>query len=111
MPPNGSRGSDATRALTDTRPDSIRRATPSARSMSWLQTVAPRPYRVSLASSIASSSLENGVIVYSNATIYGGETVIGAHSVIGASASITKSVPPNTVVTVEKPTLRFRAAS
>ena len=33
---------------------------------------------------------------------------IGAHSVIGAGVSVTKSVPPNTIVTVEKPSLRFR---
>ena len=56
-------------------------------------------------------TLEQNVIIYSNATIYGGETVIGAGSVIGASVSLSKSVPPNTIVTVEKPSLRFREAS
>jgi serine O-acetyltransferase len=55
-------------------------------------------------------TLEQNVVVYSNATIYGGETVIGAGSVIGASVSLSKSVPPNTIVTVEKPSLRFREA-
>ena len=56
-------------------------------------------------------TIEQNVIIYSNATIYGGETVIGAGSVIGASVSLSKSVPPNTIVTVEKPSLRFREAS
>jgi serine O-acetyltransferase len=53
-------------------------------------------------------TIEEGVVIYSNATILGGDTVIGANSAIGASVSLTKSVPPNTVVTVEKPSLRFR---
>jgi serine O-acetyltransferase len=55
-------------------------------------------------------TIERKVVIYANATILGGETVIGAHSVIGAGVSVTKSVPPNTVVTVEKPSLRFREA-
>ena len=53
-------------------------------------------------------TIEEGVVIYSNATVLGGDTVIGANSAIGASVSLTKSVPPNTVVTVEKPSLRFR---
>ena len=56
-------------------------------------------------------TIEEGVVIYSNATVLGGDTVIGARSVIGASVSLSKSVPPNTQVTVEKPTLRFREAS
>jgi len=43
-------------------------------------------------------TLENGVIVYSNATILGGETVIGHDSVIGGNVWITASVPPNSWV-------------
>lgn len=53
-------------------------------------------------------TIEDGVVIYANATILGGDTVIGAGSAIGASVSLTKSVPPNTLVTVEKPSLRFR---
>jgi serine O-acetyltransferase len=53
-------------------------------------------------------TIESDVVIYANATILGGDTVIGAGSAIGASVSLTKSVPPNTVVTVEKPSLRFR---
>ncbi|MFO1021238.1 MAG: serine acetyltransferase, partial [Planctomycetales bacterium] len=56
-------------------------------------------------------TIEEGVVIYANATILGGDTVIGARSVIGASVSLNKSVPANTMVTVEKPSLRFREAS
>jgi serine O-acetyltransferase len=53
-------------------------------------------------------TIEERVVIYANATVLGGETVVGAGSEVGASVSLTRSVPPNTVVTVEKPTLRFR---
>jgi serine O-acetyltransferase len=53
-------------------------------------------------------TIEDRVEIYANATILGGDTVVGAGSVIGASVSLTRSVPPNTLVTVEKPSLRFR---
>lgn len=56
-------------------------------------------------------TIEEGVVIYSNASVLGGETVVGRNSVIGAGVSLTKSVSPNTVVTVEKPSLRFREAS
>ncbi len=56
-------------------------------------------------------TIEDGVVIYANATILGGDTVIGAGSVIGASVSLSKSVPPNTVVTVDQPSLRFRDAT
>jgi serine O-acetyltransferase len=56
-------------------------------------------------------TIEDGVVIYANATILGGDTVIGAGSVIGATVSLSRSVPPNTIVTVEKPSLRFRDAS
>jgi|HubBroStandDraft_6_1064221.scaffolds.fasta_scaffold128584_1 serine O-acetyltransferase len=55
-------------------------------------------------------TIEREVVIYANATVLGGQTVIGAQSVIGAGVSVTKSVPPNTIVTVEKPSLRFREA-
>ncbi len=53
-------------------------------------------------------TLEDGVIIYANATILGGDTVIGRNSVIGSSAWITRSVAPYTVVTIESPRLRYR---
>ncbi len=56
-------------------------------------------------------TIERGVVIYANATILGGDTVIGANSVIGASVSLNKSVPPNTIVTIDKPSLKFREAS
>jgi len=55
-------------------------------------------------------TLEDEVVVYANATILGGDTVIGHHSVIGSNAWITQSVPPGTVVTLEKPNHRFRGS-
>lgn len=56
-------------------------------------------------------TIEDNVVIYANATVLGGDTIVGANSVIGASVSLTKSVPPNTLVTIEKPSLRFREAS
>ncbi|MFM7058636.1 MAG: serine O-acetyltransferase [Planctomycetota bacterium] len=53
-------------------------------------------------------TLEDGVTVFSNATILGGTTVVGAGSRIGSSVSLNRSVPPNTIVTIERPSLRFR---
>lgn len=43
-------------------------------------------------------TVEDNVIIYSNATILGGDTVIGHNSVIGGNVWITKSIPPNTTV-------------
>ena len=55
-------------------------------------------------------TIEEGVVIYANATVLGGDTVVGAHSVIGASVSLIQSVPANTMVTIEKPQLKFREA-
>lgn len=54
-------------------------------------------------------TIEDGVVVYANATILGGRTVVGKDSVIGSSVWITKSVAPKTTVTLEKPQLRVRS--
>lgn len=56
-------------------------------------------------------TIERDVVVYSNASILGGEATVGRGSVIGAGVTLTKSVPPNTVVKIDKPSLRFREAS
>lgn len=53
-------------------------------------------------------TIEDGVVVYANATILGGRTVIGHDSVIGSSVWITRSVSPNTTVVLEQPSLRVR---
>ncbi len=56
-------------------------------------------------------TIESHVVIYANATVLGGDTTIGHHSVIGASVSLYETVPPHTIVMLEKPSLRFRQAS
>ncbi|VTR97515.1 serine O-acetyltransferase [Tuwongella immobilis] len=56
-------------------------------------------------------TLQDEVIVYANATILGGETIVGARSVIGSSVWLTHSVAPDTVVVLEKPSLRLRGSN
>ncbi|MFC1824354.1 serine O-acetyltransferase EpsC [Thermodesulfobacteriota bacterium] len=51
-------------------------------------------------------TIEDDVIIYSNATILGGETTIGARSVIGGNVWITESVPPDTKVLLKPPELK-----
>lgn len=41
-------------------------------------------------------TLEDGVIIYANATILGGSTTIGTNSIIGGNVWLTRSVPANT---------------
>jgi serine O-acetyltransferase len=53
-------------------------------------------------------TLEDDVVVYANATILGGDTTIGHHSVIGSNVWLTRGVAPNTVVSLEKPSLRIK---
>jgi serine O-acetyltransferase len=43
-------------------------------------------------------TIEDDVILYSNATILGGETIVGHHSVIGGNVWLTKSVAPGSLV-------------
>jgi serine O-acetyltransferase len=43
-------------------------------------------------------TIEDDVVVYSNATIAGGNTVIGKGSVIGANVWLVRSVPPNSTI-------------
>ena len=56
-------------------------------------------------------TLEDDVVVYANATILGGNTTIGARSVIGSNVWLTHGVAPDTVVVLEKPSLRLKGAS
>ncbi|MCH2203474.1 MAG: serine acetyltransferase [Fuerstiella sp.] len=53
-------------------------------------------------------TLEDNVTVYSNATILGGRTVVGAGSQVGSSVTLSRSIPANTIVTIEEPSLQFR---
>ncbi|MFO0788282.1 MAG: serine acetyltransferase [Pirellulales bacterium] len=54
-------------------------------------------------------TLEDGVVVYANATILGGDTVVGHDAVVGSSVWLTHSVAPNTTVVLEKPKLKMRS--
>jgi serine O-acetyltransferase len=53
-------------------------------------------------------TIEDDVIIYSEATILGGETVIGKGSVIGGNVWITSSIQPNTTVTIAPPKLSWK---
>jgi serine O-acetyltransferase len=52
-------------------------------------------------------TIEDDVIIYSNATLLGGKTVIGARSIIGGNVWITESVPPDTKVILKRPELEY----
>ena len=56
-------------------------------------------------------TIEDDVIIYAGATILGGDTVIGARSVIGGNVWLTESVPPDTVVMIESPSLIKKSRS
>ena len=43
-------------------------------------------------------TIEDGVVIYANATILGGDTIIGQNALIGGNVWITESVAPNSVV-------------
>ena len=46
-------------------------------------------------------SVEDGAVIYPNATILGGETVIGARSTVGANVFLMESIPPDSLLAVE----------
>ena len=54
-------------------------------------------------------TIEDGVVIYANATILGGRTTIGKDAVIGSSVWLTRSVAPGTTVVMEKPALREKS--
>ncbi len=43
-------------------------------------------------------TIEDGVVIYANATILGGDTIVGNHSVIGGNVFLTRSVEPYSLV-------------
>ena len=53
-------------------------------------------------------TIEDDVIIYSGATILGGETIIGARSVVGGNVWLTTSIPPDTKVFIESPSLTYK---
>lgn len=55
-------------------------------------------------------TLEDDVIIYAGATILGGDTVIGARSVVGGNVWLTDSIPPDTLVMLERPRLVIKEA-
>ncbi len=52
----------------------------------------------SMANTKRHPTIEDHVILYSNATILGGETIVGHHSVIGGNVWLTSSVAPGSLV-------------
>jgi len=52
-------------------------------------------------------TIEDDVIIYSNATILGADAVIGARSVIGGNVWLTESVPPDTKIILKRPELVY----
>jgi serine O-acetyltransferase len=46
-------------------------------------------------------TIEDDVVIYPGATILGGDTVIGQGAVIGGNVWVTKSVPPDTTLTLK----------
>ena len=53
-------------------------------------------------------TIEDGVVIYANATVLGGRTVIGRDSVVGSSVWLTRSVEPGTTIVLEQPRLKMR---
>lgn len=52
-------------------------------------------------------TIEDDVIIYSNATILGGETVVGKRSIIGGNVWLIESVGPETKVILKTPELIY----
>jgi serine O-acetyltransferase len=43
-------------------------------------------------------TIQDGVVIYANATVLGGDTVVGHDSVVGGNVFLTASLPPDSVV-------------
>lgn len=55
-------------------------------------------------------TVEDGVVIYANATILGGNTIIGRGATVGGNVFLMESVPPNSVVSANHPELRIKRA-
>lgn len=55
-------------------------------------------------------TVEDDVVIYSNATILGGDTVIGRGTTIGGNVFLTHSIPPNSFVTSEHAHISVKTA-
>lgn len=47
-------------------------------------------------------TIEDNVTIYSGASIFGGDTIIGKNTIIGSNVFITKSVPSNSLIKINK---------
>lgn len=56
-------------------------------------------------------TVQNGVVIYANATILGGDTVIGRDSVIGGNVFLTDSVPAESVVSTDHSDFQVKPAT
>lgn len=63
----------------------------------------------SLASKKRHPTIEDRVVIYSNAVILGGETLIGADSIIGGNVWLTRSIPANSIVEQQDQQVSIRA--
>jgi serine O-acetyltransferase len=45
-------------------------------------------------------TIMDNVIIYANSKILGGDTIVGEGSIIGCNVIVTKSVPPNSFITI-----------
>lgn len=52
----------------------------------------------SLAQTKRHPTIEDDVVIYSQAVILGGDTVIGNNSIVGGNSWVTQSIPPNSIV-------------
>jgi serine O-acetyltransferase len=53
-------------------------------------------------------TIEDNVVIYSGASVLGGDAVIGKNAVIGGNAFITKSIPPDTRVSIKNLELEYK---
>lgn len=51
-------------------------------------------------------TIHDNVTIYANATVLGGDTIIGANSIIGGNSWISKSVPADTIVSIDRPNIK-----
>ena len=63
----------------------------------------------SLKNSKRHPTIEDNVTIYAGASILGGQTVVGHDSVIGENVFITKSIPPETRVSLKNPELVYKS--
>lgn len=56
-------------------------------------------------------TVQDGVVIYANATILGGDTVIGRDSVIGGNVFLTDSVPAESVVSADHSDFQVKPAT